>query len=401
VTAELADAPKARDASSNSTSSIHVLTLTPFYPVAGDDTFGCFVAEPLPWLQREGIKNTVMAVRPAYRKHAQTNLEAFPANLIHYWTLPGGFGLPLSGAFLFSRIISEVRRLHQTAKVDLVHAHAALPCGHAAWLLNRELGIPFVVTVHGRDAFSTRQVEGFAGKWCAHVSQSVYRVARAVICVSERVRSHVTEGAPGLRNTTVLYNGVDPQMFSPPDVEPLDVVILSVGNLIPIKGHELLLRAFAAIENRFPGVSLQIIGDGPERSRLEKLAMEFGIGEAVHFRGRQSRLQVADAMRRATIFALPSRYEGLGCVYLEAMASGKPVIACRGQGIGEVIEPGVNGCLIDADDLPGLIDTLSKLLEQPSLRQRLGGSARQTIVQAYTQAQQAARLSRLYRECVE
>ena len=88
-------------------------------------------------------------------------------------------------------------------------------------------------------------------------------------------------------------------------------------------------------------------------------------------------------------------------MYLEAMASGKPVIACRGQGIEEVIEPGVNGCLIDADDLPGLTDTLSRLLEQSQLRQRLGGCARETILRAYTQAQQAARLSRLYREWVE
>ena len=143
---------------------MHVLTLTPFYPVAGDDAFGCFVAEPLPWLQQEGIRNTVMAVRPAYRKRARPSSEAFPSTLIHYWTLPGGFGLPFSGACLFARIVARVRRLHETDAIDLIHAHAALPCGHAAALLSRELGIPFVVTVHGLDAFSTRQVQGRAGE---------------------------------------------------------------------------------------------------------------------------------------------------------------------------------------------------------------------------------------------
>ena len=132
---------------------MHVLTLTPFYPVAGDDAFGCFVAEPLPWLQKEGINNSVMAVRPAYRKRAQASLEAFPAALLHYWTLPGGFGLPFSGAFLFARMIPAVRRIHEVERIDLIHAHAALPCGHAAMLLSRELGIPLVVTVHGLDAF--------------------------------------------------------------------------------------------------------------------------------------------------------------------------------------------------------------------------------------------------------
>jgi glycosyltransferase involved in cell wall biosynthesis len=163
----------------------------------------------------------------------------------------------------------------------------------------------------------------------------------------------------------------------------------------------LLLRAFAAIKDRFPGLSLEIIGEGPERSRLENLAGERGIGQRVHFRGRQGRVEVADAMRRATIFALPSRYEGLGCVYLEAMAAGKPVIACRGQGIEEVIAHGVNGCLIDADDLPGLTDTLSELLQQVQLRQKMGAAARQSILQGFTQAQQAARLSQLYRECLD
>ncbi len=216
--------------------------------------------------------------------------------------------------------------------VHVIHAHSALPCGHAASLLSRELKIPFVVTVHGLDAFSTRQVGGYAGEWCARVSRSVYRSACSVICVSEKVRNQVIEGAGTRVNTTVLYNGVDPQMFSPPDSEPDAPVILSVGNLIPVKGHELLLRAFAAIQNQFPGLSLEIIGDGPERPRLQQLANEQGIAGKVNFRGRQSRRQVADAMRRATIFALPSRYEGLGCVYLEAMSAGKTRHRMSGAG---------------------------------------------------------------------
>ncbi len=393
--------PKVRTEMFDHSSPMHVLTLTPFYPVAGDDAFGCFVAEPLPWLQQEGIRNTVMAVRPAYRKRARPSSEAFPSTVIHYWTLPGGFGLLFSGACLFARIVARVRRLHETDAIDLIHAHAALPCGHAAALLSRELGIPFVVTVHGLDAFSTRQVQGRAGKWCAGVSQSVYRSARAVIGVSEKVQARVIEGAAGPVRTTVLYNTVDPQMFVMAETEPATTVILSVGNLIPIKGHALLLRAFSLIHDRFPAVSLEIIGEGPELSHLQNLAADQGITGKIRFLGRQNRKQVAEAMRRATIFALPSRYEGLGCVYLEAMSAGKPVIGCRGQGIEEVIEQGVNGCLIDADDQAGLADILATLLQQEPLRRKMGEAARQTIMQGYTHAQQAPRLSRLYRECRE
>ena len=87
-------------------------------------------------------------------------------------------------------------------------------------------------------------------------------------------------------------------------------------------------------------------------------------------------------MRRATIFALPSRYEGLGCVYLEAMSAGRPAIGCLGQGIDEVIEPGVNGCLIKPDDLQELSDTLTGLLQHPETRRKMGDAARRTILQS-------------------
>lgn len=383
---------------------LHVLTLTPFYPVRGDDAQGCFVAEPLAELARLGAANTVRVAQPFYRGASVANDCGVPARWVRFFSLPGGWGLSNAGAFLFARLLPEVRRLHASHPVHVIHAHSALPCGHAASLLGQELKIPFVVTVHGLDAFSTVQVGGHAGEWCARVSRAVYRSAGAVICVSGRVRDQVTAGAGAPVNTTVLYNGTDPQEFSPPEAEPEAAVILSVGNLIPVKGHELLLRAFAAVRRQCPGLvdaglALEIIGDGPERSRLQKLAVTEGVADKVHFRGRQSRREVAEAMRGATIFALPSRYEGLGCVYLEAMAAGKPIIACRGQGIEEVIEPEVNGCLVKADDLQELSATLARLLQQSEIRRKMGEAARRTILQRYTLGQQAARLFRLYREC--
>ena len=137
-----------------------------------------------------------------------------------FFSFPGGWGLSSAGAFLFASLLPEIRRLHDSHPVDLIHAHSALPCGHAASLLSRELKIPFVVTVHGLDAFSTRQVEGRAGRWCAGDIAIGISLGVPVICVSEKVREQVIEGAAGPVNTTVLYNGVDPQMFSPPESEP-------------------------------------------------------------------------------------------------------------------------------------------------------------------------------------
>ncbi len=378
---------------------LHVLTLTPFYPSAHDDASGCFVAEPLEAVAETGVANTVFAVQPFYRGKLRAKESGVPAHWLGYFSLPGGVGLPTAGAFLFARIVGRVRELQRSHRIDVIHAHAPLPCGHAAMLLSAELGIPYVVSVHGLDAFSTEQVSGRAGEWCRRISQRVYRSSRRVICVSEHVREQVLEGTGRTCRTSVVYNGVDPELFSP-GTEPSTggPIILSVGNLIPIKGHEFLIRAVAALAPEFPTLTLEIIGDGPERSRLQALTQQLQIGERVRFLGRQSRHEVAAAMRRCTVFALPSRYEGLGCVYLEAMSSGKPVIGCRGQGIAEIIQHGSNGFLVGPDNERELALALAMLLRDDSRRRNLGTAARDTVLDRLTLEQQAESLARIYRE---
>lgn len=380
---------------------IHVLTLTPFYPSKHDDAAGCFVAEPLAATAKAGVVNAVFAVQPFYRQRLRSDSAGASAQWLRYFSLPGGLGLPVAGAFLFARIVGRARELQRLRQVDLVHAHAPLPCGHAAMLLNAELGLPFVVSVHGLDAYSTAQVKGRAGEWCRRISQRVYHSSRRVICISESVREQVLEGAGHSCRTSVVYNGVNPELFSPgSETYSAGPLVLSVGNLIAIKGHDLLIRAVASLAPEFPELTLEIIGDGPEHSRLLALARQLRVPDRVHFLGRQSRHQVAAAMRRCTAFALPSRYEGLGCVYLEAMSVGKPVIGCRGQGIAEIIQHGSNGFLVGPDNEKELALALAMLLRDPVRRRNLGAAARDTILERLTLAQQAESLVRIYRESV-
>ncbi len=381
---------------------IRVLTLTPFYPRKGDDAAGCFVAEPLPWLTHQSVESCVIAVQPVYRKKMLAPDSDVPAAWLRYFSLPGGFGLPTAGAFVFARIVGRVRELVRTRQVDLIHAHAPLPCGHAAMLLSSELGVPYVVSVHGLDAFSTTQVTGRAGAWCRQISRRVYSSSRRVICISEHVREQVLQGTgPGVR-TSVVYNAVDPQRFAPPsaDVKSDSQIVLSVGNLIPIKGHDVLLRAVAEISSEFPSLHLRIVGEGVERQRLEGLANQLGIAGRVSFLGHQSRSQVAAAMQRCAVFALPSRYEGLGCVYLEAMSSGKPVIGCRGQGISEIIRQAWNGFLVGPGNEKELALVLGMVLRDAAKRREIGRLARETILDRLTLEQQAESLARIYRESV-
>jgi teichuronic acid biosynthesis glycosyltransferase TuaC len=381
---------------------LHTLTLTPFYPSEHDEAAGCFVAEPVNALASAGVMNTVFAVQPFYRDRVHARRSGVSAEWIRYLSLPGGFGLPTAGAFLFARIVGQVREMQRSHTIDLIHAHAPLPCGHAAMLLNEELGVPYVVSVHGLDAFSTEHVHGHVAEWCRRISQRVYRSSRRVICISERVREQVLEGTGPSCRTSVVYNGVDPGLFSPGSEQSCGgPSVLSVGNLIPIKGHELLIRAVGSLAPDFPALTLEIIGDGSERSRLQVLAQQLQISERVRFLGRQSRQQVATAMRRCTVFALPSRYEGLGCVYLEAMSVGKPAIGCRGQGIAEVIQHGSNGFLVGPDNERELTLALAMLLRDEPRRVNLGLAARDTILERLTLDHQAESLVRIYWESVE
>jgi glycosyltransferase involved in cell wall biosynthesis len=380
---------------------LHVLTLTPFYPSQEDNTTGCFVSEPIGALAKLGITNTVYAVQPFYRRRLNPCGSSIASSWLRYFSLPSGLGLSTAGAFLFARIIPAVRKLQQVRRIDLIHAHAPLPCGHAAMLIAEELGIPFVISVHGLDAFSTEQVVGRGGQWARRLSQRIYHSARRVICISERVREKVLEGAGGTCRTSVVYNGVDPDVFSPGmgkvSEEP---VLLCVGNLIPTKGQDLFLRAAAPLFSEFRRLQVEIIGTGPAGPQLANLSRQLGIEARVKFPGRQSRQEVANAMRRCTLFALPSRFEGLGCVYLEAMSTAKPVVGCRGQGIAEIVRHGTNGFLVGPDNQTELSLALALLLRDEPLRSNLGRHARDTILDRFTLEQQAGNLRRIYRESV-
>jgi len=378
---------------------LHVLTLTPFYPFAGNEVNGCFVAESLQQIERQGAVSSVIAVDSVYHARKNPSTES-PAEWIRYPQLPGNFGLSSAGGFLGAVLLGRVGRLHRRSPIDVIHAHAALPCGHAATFLSHRLGIPFVVTIHGLDVFNRCFQDGMAARWRRKVSTEVYKKARKVICISDKVRQLLTDGLSEVSGL-VVYNGTDPDLFTPGSAQDEAPTILVVGTLLAGKGQELVLRAFARIRNSHPGLKVILVGEGGDRERFAALAKDLGIINQVYFQGRLGRREVAEAMRKCMVFVLPSRFEGLGCVYLEAMASGKPVIGCRGQGIEEIIRHGDNGWLIPVEGLEELVQGFQTLLADAPLRARIGQAARQTILDKLTLAHQAENLMRIYQEAAE
>lgn len=381
---------------------IHVLTLTPFYPSENDEADGAFVAAPLEHLSAFNVDSTVIAAKPRSWGIFKTSDRVPKAIWLRHLQLPGRAAYGSWGLLLYARLASFVSRLHREHPIDLIHAHAALPCGHPAALLSRQLRIPFVVTTHGLDVFSTRREKGLSRRWVDRCSRFVYRKADLNICVSEAVRRVMVDVLGDSARTTVIYNGVNTTLFTPPPGDGGDSpsTILSVGRLIPSKGQELVLRAVAELRRKYPQLLYEIVDDGPQRSHLAALACELKIAERVKFLGRHNRRFVAEAMKRCTIFALPSHDEAMGCVYLEAMATAKPIIGCRQQGIEEIVRHGENGWLIQPDNLQEMVQALDILLENAPLRKQMGMEARKTTAEKLTLRQQAASLSQTYRECL-
>jgi teichuronic acid biosynthesis glycosyltransferase TuaC len=390
-------------------SSLHVLTLTPFFPSKQNEVSGCFIAEPIEQLRHLNIESSVIAISPLHYPKRQAISKA-AAEWLRFPQIPGNLGLSSAGELLYARLQRRIQKLHSLTPIDVIHAHAALPCGRAAALLSKQLKIPFVVSVHGLDVFNSGFLTGIPAAWRRKASVRVYRAARTVICVSRKVEEILKTGMSQSVASAVVYNGVDPSLFSPNSSadpvasgrpnERFDPEILIVGNLQRSKGHEVVLRALASLKPYFPHFRCHIVGEGPDRARFEELSRNLGIDQQVRFMGRESRFEVANAMRRCTVFVLPSRNEGLGCAYLEAMACGKPVIGCRGQGIDEVIEHSKNGWLIPADGLEQLAQGLSDLLSSTELRMRIGTAARQTILQKFTLLHQARQLEEIYRQSI-
>jgi glycosyltransferase involved in cell wall biosynthesis len=388
-------------AATNAPARLHVLTLTPFFPSNENEVNGCFIAEPIEQFKQFGIDSSVVAVSPLHHARRSSSSSA-PADWVRFPQIPRNLGLSTAGELLYARLVRHVSQLHRVKPIDVIHAHGPLPCGDASALLSRHLGIPFVVTVHGLDVFALCGQAGISAKWRRQKSVALYEAARTVICISDKVRQILDGGMPADVRSAVVYNGTDVDLFSPTAntlVAPGKEVLV-VGTLIASKGHALVLRAIDRLQNLFPALRCQIIGEGPDRARFETLASQLGIAHQVRFLGRQSRVAVADAMRACSLFVLPSCNEGLGCVYLEAMACGKPAIACHGQGIDEIIQHGKNGWLIPANGLEELVQGMATLLQSTDLATRIGNAGRETIVNGLTLRDQAERLASVYREAM-
>ena len=184
----------------------------------------------------------------------------------------------------------------------------------------------------------------------------------------------------GAVNTRVVHLGTDvpPQ----PAREPDRPTVLTVGHLVARKRHADVLRALWLLRDDHPDLRWVVVGDGPERPALERMAAELELTRRVDFKGE---LPPDEVSQPATAFALPSVDEAFGVAYVEAMAAGIPAIGCRGEAGPEEIRASGGGIrLVAPGDPESLADELRRLLEDAAWRRELGEAARATVEREFT-----------------
>jgi glycosyltransferase involved in cell wall biosynthesis len=281
-------------------------------------------------------------------------------------------------------------------KPDIVNLHYVAE--NAFFVLAAQLLFDFrlVVTLHGNDI----EHHAFRSWLSRRLTRAALARADMVLSNSAHILAQAERIVAGVRGkSAVVGNGIYPDEFATAETYPWDKpYVFAAGSFIHKKGFDLLIRAFALVHDRYPGVDLILAGDGHEREACQKLAARLGLNGAATFLGRVDHARVPALLNGAELFVLPSRKEPFGIVVLEAMAVGKPLVAARVGGVPEFITHGENGLLVEPESPPALAEGICTLLGDPALSRRLGERAYQSVRQDYTWPKIVEKYVRAYQE---
>jgi glycosyltransferase involved in cell wall biosynthesis len=297
-----------------------------------------------------------------------------------------------------ARLRALLRRL--SGRFDVLQVNHLGPALLSALQVRRASGIPVLLVVWG----SCRPGVGpfRAGpKWAA--VRALARRVDQVIALSREMADNLTNlwgFAP--ERIEVIPNGVNTDLFRPREATERPAalsgpapVAISVGRLTPAKRYDLLIAAWSRVAGRHPDARLVILGEGPLRAELESRIRESKLQGRVLLPGVRSDVPVWHSA--ADLYISSSDTEGMSNAVLEAMASGLPIVATRVSGSEDLIRHEMNGLLVPRGDGSALAAAVLRLLDHPTLRRRLGSSARETILSGYS----LSSVARRYRECYE
>jgi N-acetyl-alpha-D-glucosaminyl L-malate synthase BshA len=304
---------------------------------------------------------------------------------IHYHEVPVSnyplFEYPPYDLALATRM-AEVAEFYQ---LDLLHVHYAIPHSVSALLARQMLAargkhLPFITTLHGTDITLVGLDRSYLPITKFGIDES-----DGVTAISSYLRDRTNEAFGVTRDIEVIRNFVNcdfyirkPELVSeqrPRYAAPDEKILVHLSNFRPVKRVSDVVSIFARIAKQVPS-RLLLIGDGPERSAAEFLAMRYGIADRVNFLGKQD--NVNELLGLADLMLMPSEMESFGLAALEAMACNVPTIATSVGGVPELIESGENGFLYEVGDITGMVEGALSLLTNPAKLEAMSIAARKT-----------------------
>ena len=362
----------------------HILTLSSLFPSAVRPRHGIFVEERLKHLVAgTGIRSHVLAPVPwfpfthrrfgEYANYARTaSREERHGIVVDYPRYPAipKVGMSIAPVLMAMALLPRVRRLLRTEPdIALIDGHFLYPDGVAACLLGRWVGLQVVITARGSDVnlYSRFTVPRAWLQWAIGS-------AAAVITVSDALRDKLLAMGAEPGKVTTLRNGVDLARFHPGDRDAArtrlgvaGLTLLSVGNLLELKGHHILVDALADLKD----ATAVIAGDGPLRSELERRAARLGVGDRVRFLGNVAQEELVAWYNAADYLVLTSSREGMPNVVLESLACGTPVIATAVGGVPELIDSDDVGYQLPERSPAALVQAVRTLEASPLDRRRV------------------------------
>jgi glycosyltransferase involved in cell wall biosynthesis len=271
-----------------------------------------------------------------------------------YYMIPK-IGMALHGMMMALSVLPEMRRIRETFDFDLIDAHFVYPDGFAAVLLGKILDKPVVLSALGSDVNRYKQFPIIR-----RLLRQTLRRAGSVIAVSQALKDAMVELGVHADRIVVIPNGVDSSKFFPVPKEearaklglPRKTMLLSVGHLTPVKGFDLLIRAFKLVidAGQETNLHLAIVGEGEARKELEKLVSSLNLDGHVKLIGAVPHRELYLWYNAADLFCLASSREGCPNVLLESLACGTPIVAVRVGGIPEIITADYLGIVTERNE---------------------------------------------------
>ena len=307
------------------------------------------------------------------RQPGRATLDGIEVTYVPFVAPPRPRSYGAWGAWAAPTLTLALRRLRRSFAFDLVHAHYATPAGEA--VRRARTGVPTVVSVHGGDVIAT--AAGSAAGLGA--VRRAFGAAALVLANSRGTEARARELGAGA--TRVVHLGTD----VPAEPPRHGAHLVTLAHLVARKRHADVLRAMWLLRDSHPDLRWTVVGAGPERAPLERLAGELGLANRVDWKGALAHDEAVAAARSALAFVLPSVDEAFGVAYVEAMAGGVPAVGCRGEdGPEEIAALGEGMRLVPPADPEALAAELRALLEDPAWRRELGAAARETVAAHFT-----------------